>query len=134
MWYERFADESRHFVTNCNEHVEWCDANQTACIAHLPTWFNECIAVNVSYLNSLHFTQGDNFTCSEEPPPRPQPPSPPSPGGGKLFAESSFALARTEIDLTEAPVRAVVFVTAEPYTPMPYGRGDVVHAKRLLGQ
>jgi len=121
--YERYATKpsqvnSRHFVTNCNETPSWCDANQSVCIAHLPTWFNECVAVNATYLESLHFTQGDNFTCSEEPPTPPSPPPTPG-GGGTLFAESSFALARTEITVSEPPLRAVVFVTAEPYTPVP---------------
>lgn len=110
-----------HFLTN----------NSNSGIANLPTWFDECVAVQAGYLESLHFTQGDNFTCSEEP--IPTPPSPP-PGGGKLFAESSFSLARTEVAMDVSPVRAVVFVTAEPYTAMPYGRGDVLHSKRLLGQ
>ena len=31
MWYERFADKTRHFVTNCNEHPQWCNSNQTKC-------------------------------------------------------------------------------------------------------
>lgn len=31
MWYERFSDRTRYFVTNCNEHPSWCNANQTKC-------------------------------------------------------------------------------------------------------
>jgi hypothetical protein len=64
--YERYNDSSKHFITNCPEHPAFCPKN-TACYEHLQQWESECIAVNATYFNQLHFINGDNFTCSEDP-------------------------------------------------------------------
>ena len=121
MWYERFNDSSKHFVTNCGEHPSFCHADQLPCFGHLHQWLDEAVRVNTSYFNELSFKQGDNFTCSEEPAEHSLQQSP--------SAFGSFVMARTEVALPSPVETVLVFVTAAPVGTVSEG-----HSRRLLGQ
>jgi hypothetical protein len=127
MWFERFTDSTKHFVTNCKEHPESCGPPQQGCYNDLEAWESECVGVSAGYLANLTFSQGDNFTCSEEPHS-----GPPDPSLAKVWAQSSFAMARTEITLQPPTpgtggtiASAIVFVAASPYVlPSCSSKGD----------
>ena len=96
----------------------------------LQAWEKEAVGVSHAHFQMLRFTQGNNFTCAEEPA-HPLTPAP------TPLGLPSFAMGRTEIKLPKgdaAAVAALLFVTAaEVHTNRRDNDGDV-QARRLLGQ